>query len=73
MKILVGVKAGARENSVEKIADGEYKVSVRAAAEKGKANAEVILALAEYFGIPRASVRIKAGHTARRKIIEIDK
>ncbi|NCO44302.1 DUF167 domain-containing protein, partial [Candidatus Berkelbacteria bacterium] len=62
MRILVKVKTNAGAESVEKIDDSHYKVSVGVAPEKGKANRAVTRALAEYFDVTLDCVEIKAGH-----------
>ena len=72
MKIWVTVKPQARREEVRKLADGEYSVSVRAPAREGKANEAVIELLAEHFSVPKSSIRIVRGETARRKLVEIE-
>lgn len=52
--------------------DGVLKVRVRAAPEKGRANAAVEELLAGALGLPRRAVRVVAGHTAPRKTVEAD-
>ncbi len=47
------------------------KVRVRAAAERGKANAAVETVLTEALGVPKGCARIVAGHTSARKTVEI--
>lgn len=71
MKISVKVKTKAREESVEKIRDREYAVSVKESPVDGKANIAVIKALAEYFQVPSSRVRIHAGHGSKGKVVEI--
>lgn len=71
MKIIVQIRPGAREQKIEKIDDGKYKVWVRAVPEGGKANAEMIELLAEHFNVAKSSIRIIIGKTAREKLVEI--
>jgi uncharacterized protein (TIGR00251 family) len=71
VKIWVAVKPQSKTAEVKKISDGEYSVSVRAPAREGKANEAVIQILAEYFDVPKSSVRILRGQAARRKLMEI--
>jgi uncharacterized protein len=71
VKIWVTVKPQAKKSEVKKISDGEYSVSVRAPAREGKANEAVIDLLAEYFSVPKSSIRIMRGQTARRKLVEL--
>jgi uncharacterized protein len=40
--------------------------------DKGKANAAVIALLAKTLGLPKSSIAVTAGHTARLKTIRID-
>lgn len=47
------------------------KVRVRAVAERGRANAAVERVVAAALGLPVQSVRIVAGATASRKVLEI--
>jgi uncharacterized protein (TIGR00251 family) len=48
------------------------KVAVRARAEKGKANDEVMDLLGEVLGTPVTCVRLLRGNTTRRKCVQID-
>jgi len=54
-------------------ADGtEYlKARVAAAAQDGKANAALIAVLAKALGVPKSTLRVASGHSARLKRIEI--
>lgn len=71
MKIYIKTKPQAREAKVEKIDETHFIVSVKEVPEKGKANEGVRRMLAEYFGVPKSSVNILAGHTARNKIVQV--
>ena len=71
MKIFVQVKPRAREERVIKISDTNFKVWVREIPEKDKANRAVVRALAEYFNISQANIKIISGSTSKLKIIEI--
>ncbi|MET0338077.1 MAG: DUF167 family protein [Caulobacter sp.] len=48
------------------------KVRVAAAPADGEANAAVVATVARTLGLPKSKVRVIAGHTARRKLLEID-
>jgi uncharacterized protein (TIGR00251 family) len=48
------------------------KVQVRAAPERGKANAAVLGLLAKALGLGRASIRITAGETSAQKTVQIE-
>ena len=71
MKIQVKVKARAKQERVEKIAEGEYKVWVRAVPEKGKANEAVIEVLSEFLDAPKSSISLVSGQTSSQKVFEV--
>src|SRR3954471_22543801 len=48
------------------------KVAVSAPPDKGKANAAVIAALADGFGVAKRRVAVTHGETDRRKIVHIE-
>lgn len=47
------------------------KVSVTAAPERGKANAALLALLAKAWRLPKSSLRVVAGVTARHKVIAV--
>ncbi len=81
MRIIVRAKAGAKKVAVEKLSQPTlgllptepdiYRVSVKEPPIDGKANDAIIRALGEYFDIAPSRVRLVAGHTAKRKLFEI--
>lgn len=48
------------------------KVRVAAPPEGGRANAELIKLVANFLGVPRASVNIVKGAAGRRKLLEVE-
>lgn len=70
-RIWVNVKPRARKDEIVAVAEGEYRVSVRAPAEDGEANEAVIELLADHFSLAKSQVRIVRGRSARRKLIEM--
>jgi len=72
MKISVKVKAGARQAKVEKVAEGQYKVWVKAPADKGKANEAVVEGLSEHLKVSKSRIEILSGHTSSQKKVEIE-
>ena len=72
MKLSVKVKARAKQEKVEKVAEGQYKVWVKAAPEKGRANEEVIRALSGHLKIPKSRIAIVGGHASSQKTVEIE-
>jgi len=67
----VTVKANAKKVEVRALDRGGYVATVKAQARAGKANQDLVAALAEYFSVPNSAVRILHGQTSRRKLIEI--
>ncbi|EJK84480.1 DUF167 domain-containing protein [Rhizobium sp. AP16] len=61
-------------DGIETGADGEayLKVRVSAVPEKGKANKALIALLAKRLSIPKSSLSVISGDTARKKILRID-
>jgi uncharacterized protein YggU (UPF0235/DUF167 family) len=72
VRVYVKTIPRSSRNEVEKISEGSYRVCVTDAPEKGKANKAVIEALAKYFMVPKSSVNIAGGKSARIKIIDIE-
>ena len=62
----------AGRNEVIKISEGEYKVKVVDPPEKGKANERLIELLAYHLAVPKSSLHIVAGKSARIKIVDVD-
>ncbi|MBL9011859.1 MAG: DUF167 domain-containing protein [Alphaproteobacteria bacterium] len=76
--VLLRVRAtpGARRPGLDGLAEGPeaqtaLKVRVRAKAEDGKANADLIETLAVALGRPRSSLSVAAGASARLKTVRI--
>ena len=73
MKMNIKVHARSkRESVVGPLADGSYKVDVKAPPIEGRANEAVCELIAEFLGKPKSSVRVVQGSTSSRKVIEID-
>ena len=49
-----------------------WKLRVRAAPERGRANAEAERVLADILGVSQHDVRVVAGHASRDKVVEIE-
>ncbi|MDK2795787.1 MAG: uncharacterized protein PWQ22_829 [Archaeoglobaceae archaeon] len=71
MRIIVRVKPNAKKRAMEKIGE-EYVVSLKSPPIDGRANAELIEIVSEYFKVPKSKIRIVAGQKSRKKILEID-
>lgn len=70
MIIKAKVKPNSKEEKIEKLEDGSYKISVKERAEDNKANIKVINLLARECGISYKQIKIK-NPTSRDKVIEI--
>jgi len=71
LKISVRVRPGAKEEKVEKLADGGYAISVRAKPQEGKANYALRELLAGHFGISRSRVILVKGEKSKNKVFEV--
>lgn len=67
----VRVQAGARHDAIIGEHGGRLKVSVIQAAEKGKANREVIRLLAGSLEVSRSQVSVWSGATSSQKVMAI--
>ena len=72
-EVLLRVKAKphARASGLLGVRAGELVVAVRAPAEKGKANAEIMKMLAEALGLPRGEVVLKSGAGVPHKVFRL--
>jgi uncharacterized protein (TIGR00251 family) len=52
--------------------DGRLKIRLAAPPVDGAANAELVSFIAMRLGIAKSQVRVVAGQTSRRKVIEVD-
>jgi len=71
MRIKIIVKPNAKREAIEKTADGDYRVFVKAPAREGRANEAVIKVLAAHFKVPRSSIEILTGLSSKAKWVEI--
>ncbi|MFU8781022.1 MAG: DUF167 domain-containing protein [Kiritimatiellia bacterium] len=64
------VPRASKDELLGEFGDG-LKVRVKAPPEDGKANAAVTRLVAAHFGVPASNVKIVAGASSSRKIIDI--
>ncbi|MBQ7802336.1 DUF167 domain-containing protein [Candidatus Saccharibacteria bacterium] len=65
------VKPGSKKGpKIEENPDGSLTVFLREKAHDGEANAALLKLLADFFDIPKTSMRIKSGVSSRKKIVE---
>ncbi|OWV67099.1 hypothetical protein ATY76_15810 [Rhizobium sp. R339] len=77
LRLAIRLTPNAGRDSLDGIeADGEggtlLKARVTAVPEKGRANKALILLVADSLHIPKSSVSLVSGETARKKILRID-
>lgn len=70
-RIRVAAQPGAARAEVVGEHDGCLKLRVTAPATDGRANDAIVRLLAERLGVPVRSVRLVAGQSARRKLVEV--
>ena len=70
-RVRLRVSAGAKKTAIVGAHGGALKLSVTAAAERGKANRAVVKLLADTLGLPASAVTITSGKTSPDKIAEI--
>ena len=70
-RLRLRVTAGAKKTAILGAHGGALKLSVTAAAERGKANREVGELLAKSFGLPSSAVTITSGKSSKEKVVEV--
>jgi hypothetical protein len=70
MLLYVKVKPNQRQDRVERV-NGEWVIRLAAPAVDGKANEHLVRYLARVLDLPKSSVILKKGHTARVKCLEL--
>jgi len=75
VRLLLEVAAGAKEaafpSGFNPWRDGRIGIRVRAPAQEGRANEEVVRALAAFFQHPTARIHIESGATDSRKAVRV--
>ena len=72
MDITVRLKPGSKKGPlIQPALDGSLLVYVREPALEGKANKAVIELLADYYDVPKTSVRLTGGHKSKIKNFEL--
>jgi uncharacterized protein len=72
LQLLVILTPSASSNTIAGRHGNGWKVRVAAAPDRGRANAALVALLAETLDVPPAGIRVVAGQTYRRKVVEID-
>jgi uncharacterized protein (TIGR00251 family) len=67
----IKIKPNARSSAFAQQADGTWLAQLKSPPIDGKANEELILLVAEHFGLRKAQVSIKSGASSRLKRVVI--
>lgn len=70
-RLRLRVSAGSRRSEIIGRQGDAWKVRVRAAPERGRANAAVLDLLAERLGLPASELTVVSGTTSRDKVVEL--
>ena len=73
MILTAHIKTQSRVNSLVWLDDDTVKISVTAIPEKGKANQAIIQLLSKELNIPKSSIELTRGATAKIKQFKIEK
>ena len=71
-RISVTVSPGAKRSELIGLHGDGWRARVAAPPERGRANDALCALLAGLLKVPRGSVHVVGGQTARRKVVEID-
>lgn len=71
MRLHIRVSPNSSRPGIDQQPDGSLWVRVSALAQEGRANEEVIEALARHFRVPKSHIRILHGETTRDKLVEV--
>jgi uncharacterized protein len=70
--IQVKVKPNSRVSELEDGGDGNWLARLKSPPVDGKANAELVLLIAEHFKVRKGAVSIKSGASSRVKLVRIE-
>ena len=70
--IQVKVKPNARVSTLDELSDSTWLARLKSASVEGKANDELIMLIAERFGLRKTQVPIKSGASAQLKLVRIE-
>jgi uncharacterized protein len=72
IRVEIYVQPRASKTEVAGMHDGRIKIRLAAPPVDGAANAQLVAFIASKLGVAKSQVRLAAGATGRRKVIEID-
>ncbi|PIR87042.1 MAG: hypothetical protein COU11_02315 [Candidatus Harrisonbacteria bacterium CG10_big_fil_rev_8_21_14_0_10_49_15] len=71
MRIIVQVRANAKQAKVDCLGNDTYKVWVDAPAKENKANLRLIEIMSRHLGVPFGAIRFVSGMTSKMKVLEV--
>lgn len=71
VRLSVQITPNARRSEVGEVVEGVLRIRLQAPPVDGKANEALLRFLADELGLPRNAFTLVAGHTSRRKIVEV--
>lgn len=71
MKLKIKAKPNSRLSSLVQQTDGSWLAHLKAPPVDGKANAELINLIAQYFNCRKSAVVIRSGNLGKIKLVEI--
>ena len=72
VRIDVHVQPRASRTEIVGVHDTRLKIRLVSPPVDGAANAELVAFIAERIGVPKANVRVVAGGSSRRKVVEVE-
>lgn len=72
MILAVKVQPKSSRPGVEKLSEREFRVRVRSAPERGRANREMIELLAGFLGVPASRLSLVRGASSSLKWVELE-
>lgn len=71
MRFTVTVYPGSKKAGVRQVDENNFDVRVKARAQKGQANHEVIEQMAKFLELKESQIYIVRGHKGRKKLVEV--
>ncbi|HEY6162253.1 MAG TPA: DUF167 domain-containing protein [Bacteroidia bacterium] len=71
MFLHIKARPNAKQNQLLRLSNGTLQVKIKAPAQGGKANEELLRFLSDFFDIPKSGISVVSGHSAPFKKIEL--
>lgn len=71
VRLSIRAKPKSSRSKVLRVREGALDVAIAAPPVDGAANSELVKTLARFFGVPKSSIAIVSGSTARAKRVQI--